>query len=383
MRGPDRDVVLTQIHRPGEAIQIDITDCASLGVTVAGELLAHRLCVAVLPHSNWWWPTICASESFAAFRAGLQAALFELGGAPGAVQIDNTQSATHAEGRGRAFNDDWLELLKLYGLEPRRTAVRSPRQNGDVESRKPPRQARDRAGAAAALLARLRLGRRLRPLPPRAGAPRARPARRAARARARRAPGAARAPRARVRRGAARGAAHLHDPRRVEHLLGPLAPDRAPRAGARLRVARRDPLRAARSSSGRPDCSAATRSGSATATSSPRCFGSRAPSSATRTARRCTRRPPSRRAYDVLGARAPSQRAGDLEYLRVLKLAADGSEAEVEAALELILESGAEPSAGAVAALCGGRERPGEPPRLAPYTPDLAEYADFTAQGAA
>ena len=76
--GPEREVVIAQRHRPGEAAQTDFTSTGELAVTVAGQVFAHLLCVLVLPYSNWQWATVCASESIAAIRRGVQRALFQL-----------------------------------------------------------------------------------------------------------------------------------------------------------------------------------------------------------------------------------------------------------------------------------------------------------------
>lgn len=77
--GPEREVFFPQEHRPGEAAQTDFTWATELGVTIAGEVFVHMLCVFVLPFSNWQWLTVCLSESMAAMRRGVQAALFRLG----------------------------------------------------------------------------------------------------------------------------------------------------------------------------------------------------------------------------------------------------------------------------------------------------------------
>src|SRR6266508_3178115 len=83
------------MHRPGEAAQTDFTNANELGVTVAGLVLAHLLCVFVLPFSNWQWATVCLSESIAALRKGVQRALFQLGRVPRYHQTDNSTAATH------------------------------------------------------------------------------------------------------------------------------------------------------------------------------------------------------------------------------------------------------------------------------------------------
>lgn len=141
--GPEREVMFAQAHRPGEAAQTDFTSATELGVTIAGQLFVHLLCVFVLPYSNWQWATVCLSESLAALRRGVQAALFQLGRVPQHHQTDNSTAATHripdgeaahAEGRKRPFNKEYLVLMGHYGMKPRTTEVGEKEQNGDVEA---------------------------------------------------------------------------------------------------------------------------------------------------------------------------------------------------------------------------------------------------------
>lgn len=141
--GPDQEVVFGQAHRPGEAAQTDFSWATELGITVAGVVFVHMLCVLVLPYSNWQWATVCLSESMAALRRGVQAALFQLGRVPEFHQTDNSTAATHripggkagpVEGGKRPFNEDYLALMRHFGMKPRTTAVGAKEQNGDVES---------------------------------------------------------------------------------------------------------------------------------------------------------------------------------------------------------------------------------------------------------
>ena len=143
-RGPDKEVVLAQLHRAGEAAQTDFTWATELAVTLGGEAFLHMLCVFVLPFSNWQWATVCLSESMAAIRRGVQAALFQLGRVPENHQTDNSTSATHripdgklvlAEGGSkRLFNDDYLAMMRHFGMKPRTTEIGAKEQNGDVEA---------------------------------------------------------------------------------------------------------------------------------------------------------------------------------------------------------------------------------------------------------
>ena len=141
--GPEREIVLGQQHRPGEAAQTDFTHATELAVTIAGRVFAHLLCVFVLPYSNWEWVTICLSESMMALRKGVQRAVFHLGRVPHFHQTDGSTAATHRipagqaghiEGSKRPFNVEYLALMQHLGMKPRTIAIGAKEQNGDVES---------------------------------------------------------------------------------------------------------------------------------------------------------------------------------------------------------------------------------------------------------
>ena len=134
--GPDKEVFFAQEHRPGEAMQTDFTWCNVLEVTIGGEPFAHMLAHSVLPYSNWQWATVCLSESLMAMRRQVQQAVFELGGRVVQWhQTDNSTSATHSVKTGkRGFNDDYLAVMKHFGMQPRTIKLRASNQNGDVES---------------------------------------------------------------------------------------------------------------------------------------------------------------------------------------------------------------------------------------------------------
>jgi hypothetical protein len=141
--GPEQQIVLAQQHRAGEAAQTDFTSTGELTVTIAGQAFVHLLCMFVLPYSNWQWVTVCLSESMAAMRKGVQRALFQLGRVPRYHQTDNSTAATHripdgqaacfADGK-RPFNAEYVALMQHFGMTPRTTAVGAKEQNGDVES---------------------------------------------------------------------------------------------------------------------------------------------------------------------------------------------------------------------------------------------------------
>jgi hypothetical protein len=133
--GPDKEVFFAQEHRPGEAMQTDFTSGNELAITIRGVPFEHLLGQSVLPYSNWQWVTRCRSESLMAMKRQLQESLFKLGRVPKYHQTDNTTAATHDVPSGkRDFNQDYENLVKYFGMEPRTIAVGQKEQNGDVEA---------------------------------------------------------------------------------------------------------------------------------------------------------------------------------------------------------------------------------------------------------
>ncbi|HXS19561.1 MAG TPA: IS21 family transposase [Polyangiaceae bacterium] len=133
--GPEREIFFPQQHRPGELSQMDFTHASELCVTIAGEAFAHLLCNFVLVFSNWQWVTVCLSESYLALKRGFQEAVMRLGHVPARNQTDNSTSATSGQpGKRRQFNQAYLELMAHYGVECCTTGVGKKEQNGDVEA---------------------------------------------------------------------------------------------------------------------------------------------------------------------------------------------------------------------------------------------------------
>jgi hypothetical protein len=137
-RGREKEMYFAQDRKPGELLQLDWTHAKDLKVTIAGEALDHLFCHCVLPYSNWQWATRCLSESFLSLVSGLQNALNQLGKSPQVLGTDNSSAATHElesmPGRPRGFNCEYLELCTHYDLTPMTINVDCPNEHGDVES---------------------------------------------------------------------------------------------------------------------------------------------------------------------------------------------------------------------------------------------------------
>jgi hypothetical protein len=134
MHGPHREVYFEQVHPPGREGAFDFTHATELGVTIAGELFVHLLFHLVLSFSKWRWVCLAFGETFEAMMAGLQGALWELGGVPAVLRSDNLSAATHELlTGGRALTKRYREVLDHYGATSTRIAPGESHENGCVE----------------------------------------------------------------------------------------------------------------------------------------------------------------------------------------------------------------------------------------------------------
>jgi transposase len=132
--GPPKEVMFPQQHRPGEYGQSDFTSMNDLGITIGGETFDHLLYHFVLPYSRWETGMVCFSESFETLISGFQRAVGELGRVPRKHRTDNLSAATHdlQDGR-RAFNERYLGAMAHYGVEADRNTPGRAHENGSVE----------------------------------------------------------------------------------------------------------------------------------------------------------------------------------------------------------------------------------------------------------
>ncbi len=79
---------------------------------------------------------VCAAETFESLSEGLQGALWRLGGVPEEHRTDNLSAATHElrNSRGRGFTERYRELLGHYGLRGSKNTPGRAHENGDIES---------------------------------------------------------------------------------------------------------------------------------------------------------------------------------------------------------------------------------------------------------
>lgn len=135
LHGPDQEVYFPQEHPPGREAQFDFTHGNALGVTIAGQPYPHLLFQLILSHSGWRYAEVATGETFLALKQGLQNALWTLGGVPEVVRSDNTSAATHEvkRSRGRELNANYSALLEHYGLRATRINRGKSHENGVAE----------------------------------------------------------------------------------------------------------------------------------------------------------------------------------------------------------------------------------------------------------
>lgn len=135
LHGSDQHVIFPQDHKPGREAAIDFSHANSLNVTIAGQPFEHMFFTFRLAFSAWIWFQIAFSETFEALVSGLQGGLFALGGVPEVVRHDNLSAATHElkRMRGRQLNKRFKDVLDHFGLESTRINPGQSNENGGVE----------------------------------------------------------------------------------------------------------------------------------------------------------------------------------------------------------------------------------------------------------
>jgi hypothetical protein len=134
LHGTGKEVFFEQAHVPGREAAIDFTNCSELGITIAGQLFVHLLFELILSFSKWRWVCLAFTETFEALVYGIQGSLWSLGGVPRVIRSDNLSAATRQlSGGGRELNRRFAGVLEHYGLQSTRIEPGESHQNGVVE----------------------------------------------------------------------------------------------------------------------------------------------------------------------------------------------------------------------------------------------------------
>lgn len=131
--GPAKEVMFVQNHEPGRQGQSDFTYMNSLGIMIAGQLFNHLLYQFTLTYSNWESVMVCFSESFESLSAGLQNALWELGAVPEEHRTDSLSAAVKQLNDGDEFTERYRGLIRHYSMRASHNTPGRGHENGDIE----------------------------------------------------------------------------------------------------------------------------------------------------------------------------------------------------------------------------------------------------------
>jgi hypothetical protein len=152
VHGPQKEVFFEQKHVVGREASIDFTHCEELGVTICGQPFLHLLFEFVLSFSKWLWAGVAFAETFEALVSGIQGALWALGGVPLVLRSDNLSAATHELKLtgGRTLTTRFRGVLEHYDLRSTRIQPGESHENGVAEQQ----HHRTKSALAQALLLR-------------------------------------------------------------------------------------------------------------------------------------------------------------------------------------------------------------------------------------
>jgi hypothetical protein len=136
VHGAEREVYFAQEHPPGRLGLSDFTVADDLEVRIEGAAFAHRLYQFALAHSGWRHVTVVVGgESFMALSAGLQAALWRLGGVPDEHRTDSLSAAFNNLAEREELTRRYEDLCRHYGMRASRCNPGQSHENGAIESR--------------------------------------------------------------------------------------------------------------------------------------------------------------------------------------------------------------------------------------------------------
>jgi len=131
--GKNQDVIFRQESQPGKQSQSDYTCMNSLGITINNHPFKHLLFHYILRHSRWESINLCFSESFESLAAGMEKALWELGGVANEHRTDNLSAATKTMGSKREFTEKWQQFVEHYNMIPTTNNPGVSHENGAIE----------------------------------------------------------------------------------------------------------------------------------------------------------------------------------------------------------------------------------------------------------
>ena len=111
-QGLGPEAYIPQDHSPGSEAQIDFTSGTSLGITICGEPHAHKIGQYILSYSRGRYAQPAMGETLPATLSLVQRGLETLGGTPKTIRSDGLPSCV----QNRKPNTEYKDFLRYYGM---------------------------------------------------------------------------------------------------------------------------------------------------------------------------------------------------------------------------------------------------------------------------
>jgi len=132
-QGPGKEVYFEQVHPAGREAQIDFTHAEELRVTIAGQPFPHLFFELLLSYSKWRFVELAFGETFEALVQGTQDGFKDLGGVTKVLRSDNLSAATFNLKGERKPTKRFKAVLDHFGLDYTRIKAGKSNENGVVE----------------------------------------------------------------------------------------------------------------------------------------------------------------------------------------------------------------------------------------------------------
>lgn len=134
LMGPnDKEVIFPQLLHPGRQSQSDYKVMDEVGILIDGRPFPHLLFHFMLPYSRWETVSICFVESYETLTTGYELAVWELGVVAPEHRTDNLSAATQQMGDERVFTKRWSDFMRHYDVKPSKNNPGVSHENGSVE----------------------------------------------------------------------------------------------------------------------------------------------------------------------------------------------------------------------------------------------------------
>jgi len=138
--GPEKELIFLQDHPVGIQGLSDFTTLKGVVVTIQDEVFNHLLYHFRLAFSSWSYMKVtCGGESYTALTAGLQEALWRLGGSPLEHRTDHLSAAfkNHKKDKRqqarKELTERYEEFCRHYNIKPTHNNLGEAHENGSIE----------------------------------------------------------------------------------------------------------------------------------------------------------------------------------------------------------------------------------------------------------